>query len=116
MQATGRAWLFWLVCLPIRVGLAVGALLLARLKPAGLPFLGAALLLPAAGFAVQALLGGFRSRGGFGGPVWWADARAAHAAVYFAAAVLCFWEGKAAALVLLADAALAAALAIALQP
>jgi hypothetical protein len=71
---------------------------------------------PATGFAVQTFVGGFRSTGGFGGPTWWAGARPLHAALFFAATVLCFWNTRAVGVVLLADAALAAGLAIALQP
>jgi hypothetical protein len=116
MEPAGRFLLFWLVCVPLRVGLAIATLLVARLEPERMPFLAAGLLLPAAGFAAQLCPGAQRHKGAFGGPAWWADARAVHAALYFAAAALSFWTSEAAGLVLLADVALGATLAYKLQP
>jgi hypothetical protein len=115
MDVQGRFLLFWLVCVPLRVGLAVGALLVARLAPARLPHLAAVLLLPATGFAVQHLMEA-QHKGAFGGPAWWADARAIHAVFYTAAAALSFGIGEAAGLVLLADIGFGMVLACARQP
>lgn len=117
METAGRNLIFWLVCVPLRVGLAVAALLVAHFDPTRLPCLAAVLLLPATGFAVQASgLTGERQKGAFGGPAWWSDVRAVHAALYFAAAALSFGMSEAAGLVLLADIALGATLAGARQP
>lgn len=116
MDVSGRTWLIWSGCLPARAGLAVAVMWLAHAKPPGaMPIVAALLLVPAVGFGGQWLLGG-RTRGAFGGPVWWGHARLAHAVLYLAAAVLCVWRGDVAGLVLLADVVLGAALAIALQP
>lgn len=116
MDPAGRARLYWLVCLPVRVGIAIAVVALSRLHPGALPLLGLLLLLPTVGFAVQSVLGG-RERGAFGGPAWWARARPAHAALYAASSALCFWgKGTAAGLALLADAGLGVALGVALQP
>lgn len=78
-----RFWLFWTVCLPIRIFLA-GVVLAVGLRPGTRPYLPVLAVYTGCttlGFVNAARLQrqGVKSTGGFGGPIWWRELRVVHA-------------------------------------
>lgn len=83
-----RFWAFWLVCLPVRLGIAVLLGVARRRGPPGVVYTAAAYALYT-GLSLfwQALV--LRpTHGGFGGKVWWGRPRWIHASLWTAAGVL----------------------------
>jgi hypothetical protein len=101
-----RRFLFWSVCIPVRVAIAVATLVVGYLVPRWLPLVAVYATATAHGFAYNAALtlAGRKTHGGLGGLVWWADVRWVHIATWSATAALAFarvpWAGG----VLVADA------------
>tara|TARA_B110000046_G_scaffold78194_1_gene86320 strand:+ start:1004 stop:1393 length:390 start_codon:yes stop_codon:yes gene_type:complete len=101
-----RRRLFWAVCVPVRVGLATGALVIGARAPQLLLYVGIYAALTAAAFAVNAMrahAGGKRT-GGLGGAVWWARMRYVHVVLWAACAALALRRVRWAGAVLAVDA------------
>jgi hypothetical protein len=100
-----RALVFFGACIGARLLLALVA---AKVPPRWLPWLGAAALLPAAGFFYIYLARKNRVGAVFKEPAWWDPLRPLHGAMYLAFALLALARVPQAWVVLAADAALGA--------
>jgi hypothetical protein len=100
-----RTLLFFLVCIPLRVAIAL-------LAPLVVPWVALGLVPPAIGWIALSLGLWVRPRGAFG-EAWWAPVRSVHAALYcIAAACAVLAPRRAVAIPLLVDACLAVVLAV----
>ena len=101
-----RRLLFWTVCIPIRLGLAVIAILIGVYAPRLLPLVAVYATITAAGFLWNALLtlAGRKRFGGFGGRVWWSRSRWVHIVLWASAAVAAAFRAPWAGAFLAADA------------
>lgn len=88
--------LFWLVCIPVRLGLSALVLWAGIVKPQLLVFIGVYAAITAVGFGVNAIRAVFgrKSRGGLGGKIWWTNVRYVHFVVWTCASVLAFLHWK----------------------
>lgn len=85
---TQRILLFWLVCIPVRCGVAVAAWFAARGSPAIRYACATALAAIAAGFGYQIYKK--PTHGGFGGVVWWEHLRLVHVVLFALASATLF--------------------------
>ena len=90
MRDSSRARLFWLGCLPVRTLLGVGGVLLPPLHRGVSIAFAAYSGVTAVVFSYHAVrhLCGSNRKGGFGGRIWWHDARYVHIALWLSASVL----------------------------
>lgn len=79
LERAARQRLFWLVCIPFRIGYAALALLLG-IHSLHFPLRVQAVVAAAQLFNFIRSLG--KTVGGFGGPAWWASMRPFHVAAY----------------------------------
>ena len=90
MTPEQRALTFWLVCIPVRSSLAcVARALTSRTTGTTHPALRALATVPAYRWMRGLEVG---NEGVLGGPVWWADTRQVHGALYAAFSVSGRWE------------------------
>ena len=93
MHDRARFYLFWWVCIPLRITLGALAVYFTIMSnTAAFYAVGTLSSLVAIGFAaniVRTLLGN-KTRGGLGGRVWWNKSRIIHCILYTTCAALCF--------------------------
>ena len=108
MNTSKRFYIFWTVCIPVRliVGALVLILTLGNMNRVAFNLLGAMTSIVATGFAMNVALtnAGWKSRGALGGRVWWARVRILHCILWGICATMCFLRIKGGGAVLLVDA------------
>ena len=109
MEALDRFYLFWWICIPVRLGIGGAALGITLTRIHALFYLAGALSAAVAiGFAANVICTvlGCKTRGGLGGRVWWRRARVIHCMLWAVCAALCFTRTYGAGAILLLDAVL----------
>ena len=107
MDDRERFYLFWGVCIPLRITLGALAIYFTLMSnPTAFYAVGTFCSLVAVGFAANVVLTlvGKKTRGALGGRVWWNKSRIIHFMLYALCAVLCFVKVKGCGVFILLDA------------
>ena len=110
-----RMRLFFAACLPVRTAVATAVLAVGYAYPDALAAVAVYTGATALGFSYNLwlTLSGRKTRGGFGGPVWWARARYVHILMWSATATAAAMRQAWAGWVLVGDVAIAGAVGVA---
>jgi len=107
--ANERTWIFWHICIPVRLSVVLLlTLLLYYVDDDAVRIVAASYCWVTAYFFLTNILRqhfGFKTSGGFGGPCWWKNLRYIHVLTYTGAGVLIFYGIQFGSLLLLLDVA-----------
>jgi len=106
MEADKRLQYFWMFCIPVRTFIAISATIVTLQDNIYLFYiLGFYTAMTALTFGINAVrtLQGIKKLGGFGGEMWWKNARYIHIIIYSLCSILSFLQIHGSGVVLFAD-------------